>query len=113
MPLKVKLNDNLEKYSRQIKRNANRRLFQLAQEIASLAQQLAPVDTGHLRLSISVVETVRSGIFRVVATTADGTHPEYAWFVEWGTRHSPAQPFLTPAYLAVKKRLDRYLKRLL
>jgi HK97 gp10 family phage protein len=113
MPLKVKLNDNLEKYSRRIKKNANRRLFQLAQEIASIAQQLAPVDTGHLRLSISVVETVRSGIFRIVVTTADDKHPEYAAYIEWGWRNSPASPFLTPAYLAVKKRLDRYLKNLL
>src|SRR5687768_16628959 len=53
------------------------------------AKRGAPVKTGTLRRSItSRVETTRGYV---------GSNLEYAPFVEYGTRHMAAQPFLEPA----------------
>lgn len=59
--------------------------------IADLAQQLAPVDTGELRASIHVEAGAHALARRVVASAG------HAAFVEFGTRDSEAQPYLTPA----------------
>lgn len=61
-----------------------------AEQIAELARQLAPVDTGALRESIHV-EPAENGVVRVVASVP------YAVYVEYGTARMAAQPFLTPA----------------
>lgn len=66
-----------------------------ANDIADLAQQLAPVDTGALRDS-KFVE--RRGPLWVVGFSAP-----YAAHVEYGTSRSPAQPFLTPAVRAIDR----------
>lgn len=57
----------------------------LAMEIATLAKQLAPVDTGTLRDSITAEP---GGVF---------VYAPYAMFVEYGTVDTPAQPYLRPA----------------
>lgn len=54
------------------------------------AQLMAPVDTGFLRSSIVVAEI--DPFYNEVQATAD-----YAHFVEYGTRLTPAQPFMVPA----------------
>lgn len=60
-----------------------------AQETAELARQLAPVDTGALRGSI----TVESG-----GLTAEvGSDLEYAGYVEYGTSDTAPQPYMGPA----------------
>lgn len=61
-----------------------------AEQIAELARQLAPYETGELRESIHV-EPASEGVVRVVADAP------YAAYVEFGTRKMAAQPFLTPA----------------
>jgi HK97 gp10 family phage protein len=53
----------------------------------------APVDTGHLRRSITH-ELGKSGFDQFVRI---GTNVNYAIFQELGTRFHPAQPFLRPA----------------
>ena len=64
-----------------------------ALRIVRQAKQLAPVDTGRLRSSITA-ELIRSdGRPKDVV----GTNVEYAPFVEFGTSKQPAQPFLRPA----------------
>lgn len=71
------------------------------------AKASAPVKTGNLRRSIHTVP--------IDATHAQvGTDVEYAPFVEYGTRHAHAQPYLTPAveharapFLAALSRLFR------
>lgn len=60
-----------------------------AQDIVDDAKRRVPVDTGELRDSIG---KRREGIGWLVEATA-----EYAGFVEYGTRHMAAQPYLTPA----------------
>ena len=64
--------------------------------VEDLAKQLSPVDTGALRASIRVAPAAPALRMAVLATQA------YAAHVEYGTLHSPAQPFLTPAAKAVK-----------
>lgn len=64
-----------------------------AGHIGDLAQ-LAPVDTGALKDS-KVVERVAPGQWRV--SFGRGLPDARAIFQEYGTRSSPAQPYLTPA----------------
>lgn len=58
--------------------------------IEGQAKLLSPVDTGNLRGSIS----------HMLASNREvqiGTDVEYAIYVEKGTQHQSAQPYLTPA----------------
>jgi HK97 gp10 family phage protein len=68
-------------------------LKRVGTKCVSGAKRLAPVDTGRLRASIS--EELRhdgEGLVEVVGTDVD-----YAPYVELGTVHQHAQPFLLPA----------------
>ena len=65
------------------------------EEIVLLAENYAakkcPVDTGNLRGSIThEVDTAGNAVYI-------GTNIEYAPYVEFGTRHMHAQPYLRPA----------------
>lgn len=64
-----------------------------ANEVATVARQLAPVDTGALRDSIHV--DLVDGEAEVIADVP------YAIFVEFGTSVDEAQPYLRPAADAV------------
>jgi HK97 gp10 family phage protein len=63
----------------------------LAEDVAAEARSNAPVRTGHLRDSISVEV---DGDTVIVQASAD-----YAGYVELGTRHQRAEPFLMPALM--------------
>lgn len=71
-----------------------------AEDIARFARQRAPVDTGHLRDSITVVSTgpgayqARVGAF-------------YGVYVNYGTRNMAAQPFWEPAVNEARARLEQ------
>lgn len=68
-------------------------------QVERAAKRLAPVDTGRLRSSITHAMARDSrGLFGII-----GTNVSYAPFVELGTRHAAAQPFLRPALLAVMR----------
>jgi HK97 gp10 family phage protein len=82
------------------------------------AQIYAPVDTGALQSSIRVE---RGGVglgWRQVRVRAGGyiTNPKtgklvnYSNFVEYGTKHMPAQPFMRPAWEIVKPQIALMLK---
>lgn len=62
-----------------------------ARIVETWAKVYAPVDTGALRNSIQVDEPVTPELATVSATV------EYAEYVEVGTSHSPAHPFMRPA----------------
>jgi HK97 gp10 family phage protein len=64
-------------------------------EISASAKRITPVDTGNLRRSISTVPAVKEGGDRWTGKV--GSNVQYAVFVEYGTRHQTAQPFLGPA----------------
>lgn len=68
-------------------------LLQLAQRVERRAKQLAPVDTGRLRSSIT------SGLAEDGSTVAGlvGTDVDYAVHVEYGTYRMAPQPFMRPA----------------
>ncbi len=67
-------------------------------QVERRAKQLAPVDTGRLRSSItSRLGSDSQGVVGIV-----GTNVSYAAFVEFGTRYMAAQPFLRPALDAAR-----------
>lgn len=77
------------------------------------AKARVPVDTGALKVSITTEDTP-DGATVHAQSTEGGAKREYAFYVEYGTRHTPAQPFMTPAIPAVEGALDQgaqHLKR--
>ncbi|MFB9994078.1 HK97-gp10 family putative phage morphogenesis protein [Deinococcus oregonensis] len=68
-----------------------------ALNIRNEAVSAAPVDTGRLRQSIGL-QRRSPDVWRV------GTNVNYAPFVEFGTRHQAAQPFMRPAFEKVMNR---------
>ena len=71
-------------------------LLRLVLRIEALAKRLCAVDTGRLRSSITHDLGVDGrGLYGMV-----GTNVEYAIFLEFGTRHMRARPFLRPALRA-------------
>lgn len=66
----------------------------VAEQVAEIARDMAPVDTGRLRGSIDVQ---RDGNNHAVVTDVP-----YAPFIEFGTTRMPAQPFLGPAAETVR-----------
>jgi HK97 gp10 family phage protein len=76
-----------------------RHLTRLALTVQNEARRRAPVDTGRLRSSITfTLDTDRRGLVARV-----GTNVDYAAHVEFGTRHSRAQPYLRPALDTVRR----------
>lgn len=75
---------------REIEQATNTMLVRIAAAIERDAQRFAPVDTGELQGSIEA-EPPAGGRVRIVARA------DYAGYVELGTRHMSAQPYLSPA----------------
>lgn len=74
----------------------------MPQGLANFAKGAAsahvPVDLGNLRRSIKVNHKGR-GHYSVSAKSTEGGAPrDYAHYVEFGTRYTPAQPYMVPAY---------------
>lgn len=76
-----------------------------------------PVDTGHLRASISHIAPLgrsRKGGDRLSGKIPEGmavvgTNTEYAAYVEYGTRYQKAQPYMRTGYAAAKPDIDRII----
>jgi HK97 gp10 family phage protein len=70
-------------------------LNRLGLKIQNEARKLCPVDTGRLRSSIQATpgRDTKGPYVNV------GTNVNYATYVEYGTVHSAAQPYLRPALL--------------
>ena len=88
----------LSKQGREAAARRNRELAEVAEDIA---KQLVPVASGALKKTIRVEPNARTGSASVVAGSDE---VDYAAAVEYGTRHSPAQPFLGPAAESAAKR---------
>lgn len=69
-------------------------------------QRKAPVDTGHMKRTITI-SMGDSGLVATVKPTAD-----YAPYVEFGTRFQSAQPFVRPSYHKQKQKFINDMKRL-
>jgi len=72
-----------------MQRHVYRQLASWAADVKALAKQLAPVKTGHLRSSIYA--KIQEWVAEI------GAEATYALFVELGTRHMQAHPYLYPA----------------
>ncbi len=80
----------------QLKLRTEGDLVRLGLQVQNGARTRCPVDTGRLRSSIQ-----SSGLMHDArgAHVIVGTNVVYAGFVEFGTRHMAAQPYLRPAML--------------
>lgn len=95
---KLQQNSKLDAVKRVVKMNGA--------ELQAKAQRNAPVDTGTLKRSISLV--LRDGVL----TAESEATAEYAPYVEWGTRFMNAQPFMRPAYYTQKEQFKRDLNKI-
>ena len=79
----------MQTFDSAMQRQVYRYLHSWASDVKALAKQLVPVRTGYLRSTIYA--TVQEWVAEIGAEAA------YALFVELGTRHMQAQPYLYPA----------------
>jgi len=79
----------MQSFDSAMQRQVYRYLHSWASDVKALAKQLVPVRTGYLRSTIYA--TVQEWVAEIGAEAA------YALFVELGTRHMQAQPYLYPA----------------
>lgn len=77
-------------------------------ELADMQRRLVPVDEGDLKSSIEVHPGAHE-LQRIVKVGGPRAH--HARWVEFGTAHTPAQPFFWPAYRALQKRIRARLGR--
>lgn len=87
----MKLVSNFKHLARQAPIAAHRALIKTGEDVADLASQLAPVDTGALRDSYRS-EVISESEIQI------GSELDYAVYQEFGTSEIPAQPHLTPAF---------------
>lgn len=106
----AKLTGDLTKRMRRGEKRTHQAVEASGKSIANRAGRGAPVDTGHLAQSPRAERLSDSQVL-VTVSTADGTHPEYARFVEFGTRHMAAQPFFTPAVEAEREAFRRKIRK--
>lgn len=80
---------------------SGRALRAMAKPIVQRARELVPVDTGILKKSITTkMGRVKGGQRTIEIGFKKGRPGGASWrahFVEYGTAHSPAQPFMRPA----------------
>lgn len=98
-------------------------LVKQADQMADAMQALAPVDSGDLRDSIAVTGPGQAtppysqpgGALVVpenaVAITVGNSDVRYPHLVEYGTSHSPAQPFFWPAFRLHRAKAMQAIKR--
>lgn len=98
--------NKIERYSAEAQKRVKAQIQKSVYQIASDARKLAPVDTGNLRSSITGSSNVKAGFAGTVSTNVD-----YAAFVEFGTRKSPAQPFMFPAAESERPLFEEGMRR--
>ncbi len=98
-------------------------LIGAAEDIADTIRSLAPVDDGDLKASIEVTAPGEAtppysqpGGSNIVgplaaAVTVGNTDVRYPHLVEFGTSHSPAQPFFWPGFRLSRARALAKIKR--
>lgn len=80
----------LERMQAQVQTRATAIIRKLAMDVEAEAKRTVPVDTGTLKASITAFER-RRALWWVA------TNVEYAPWVEFGTSHMGARPYLVPA----------------
>jgi len=105
------LESKLADMERSVRRKVLRAAVKQAAELTrTRAAELAPVLTGKLKGNeiISVVDSLSTSN-SVVVRVGPGMKTFYGLFDEFGTAHSTAEPFLSPAYEETK---DNVLKKI-
>lgn len=112
----------IKDHTKEFSQASNRQLEVALTESAIVAEGESiircPVDTGHLRGSISF-RTHDTGDNKPdglsghpsVGTAVIGTNVEYAPYVEYGTRYQKAQPFLTQGMMAAVPKIVEIFRR--
>jgi len=78
-----------EEFKKALYEHIEENLDNAAEHVESIAKSYCPVDTGNLQDSIEINSDKMS---RTI-----GSDVEYALYVELGTQHMAAQPYLRPA----------------
>jgi HK97 gp10 family phage protein len=104
---RVTLVSRFPEIARGLQVGAPQRVRQSAERVAASMQRAAPVDTGALRDSIRVTGRQAGKTPRARVRAA-----YYWYFVNYGTRHQAAQPFVEPAIEAEKPHLERSIRGL-
>lgn len=89
--------------------NAMDRLQAACEQVADRARQMVPEKTGALKASIRVVR-LKGDPRKNVRVYAGSKKVYYARFVERGTKHLPANPFMRKAFNAVKAQIKTILQ---
>lgn len=102
--------DMLKKYQRRKKEQIKDELRIGAFKIEGLAKETVPFDTGRLSGSITIDDSdIKVLVERV------GSDVSYAPYIEFGTKHMEARPYLFPAFFSYEndiiKAIGRILKR--
>jgi HK97 gp10 family phage protein len=97
-----KFQEAMKQFDSGMQRHVHRLLASWAADVKALARQLVPVRTGHLRQSIYA--EVREWVVQI------GAEATYALFVELGTRHMQARPYLYPAIQAYLPELESIIQ---
>ena len=87
----IAISADLAKASAEVTRRAQVVVRKTAADIEASGKRNAPVDTGHLRGSISTTTSI-GGLSAEIGPTAS-----YGAYVEFGTRRMRPQPFMRPA----------------
>lgn len=106
MTIRVEVQGNFADLVPKARRRAGLVVRKVAKDARVMAQQLAPVDTGHLKGSIS-----DEPVAELTAEVNVGA--EYGHYVEYGTGRGPAQPYITPAVAAQVEPFERAMQQLL
>ena len=105
---------DLRKAQADVQQEAREVLKDQAKVIRDDARSRCPEDTGTLKKSVRS-SVSRKGLNASVSAggKVQGKDAYYAQFVEFGTKHSPAQPFLYPAGRAHEKETEEMLVKVL
>ena len=105
--LSVKVTSNrIGEVSEKLRRRAREEQLACAARILQRAQALVPVRTGALRASIQIETPAATPLGETGMRTINvSAGMPYAPFVEFGTRHMAARPYLRPA---AEGERDRY-----
>lgn len=102
--------NKLQDYQVDKKAEVSEIVKETAFKIQAGAKQRAPVDTGHMKRNIKV-DIASDEMSAEIGTRGDDV--EYSVHVEFGTKNTPAQPFLFPAYEDERPEYLRKLKNAL
>jgi len=102
--------NNLPRIAERLPEAVSAIIRKAAFDVEANAKAIVPVDTGKLKNSIT-------SEFPSLTKAIIAPHTDYAIYVEFGTRHQRAQPYMrpaaekvAPAFFAAMQRLEEHLR---